>query len=126
MLITIESDGDARELDELRIDLSDELALLPLHGIDEVSDGPVPANARAADVTSLSQLLVTFGPSTLTAVATVVQAWLGRSNARKVSLKLGDDSITLSRASAADQRQLLDAFIDKHSAEQAAHGEVPG
>jgi hypothetical protein len=114
MLISISTDGDDSELDELRIELSDELSLLPISEITAVSAGDAPENARAVEALAIGKLIVKFGPQAVNAVSTAIRAWLRRSTARSVELKIDNDSITLNKVSAEDQKRLLDLFIQRH------------
>lgn len=54
----------------------------------------------------------------LTALVGTLRDWLGRSSARhRVSLTIDGDTIDLERASEAERRELIDAYIRRHTGE---------
>ena len=113
-MISIIADGDDEELDMLRMDLSEELSILPINAIETVSSGDVPANARGLDAIGLGELIVKAGPDMTKRVVNTVRSWLQRSTAHSVDLVVGDDSVTLSKETAPDQERLLELFVAKH------------
>jgi hypothetical protein len=114
MLISISTDGDDHELDALRLELSEELSMLPVNAVDPARSGEAPPNTRGLDVIALGKLVVEFGPDVINAVANTIRSWLQRSVARSVELTINGDSITLNKASAQDQERLLNLFIERH------------
>jgi hypothetical protein len=114
LLVSIVTDGDDKELDTLRMDLAEELSLLPINAVESVSRGEVPPNARGLDVVAIGELLIKLGPDTIKTVVHTIRSWLQRSFAGSVELKIDGDSITLSKASVADQERLLDMFVARH------------
>jgi hypothetical protein len=129
--------------DELRVQLSEEgadeerLEMLTgflrqelLQGdVDDVTAlrarQPPPADARAFDVIAVGGLLVSLGHSAmgLRDVVSAIRNWLARGEGtrRTVRLKIGDDVLDLSDATAADQERLIELFIGRHA---AAGGDV--
>jgi hypothetical protein len=122
LMISIATDGDDSELDALRLDLSEELSMLPINAIEPVTSGEAPPNTRGFDAAGLGEIIVKAGPDQLRRVVNATRSWLRRSSARSVDLALGDDLITLSKATDPDQERILDRFIAKH---QPADGQ-PG
>jgi hypothetical protein len=51
----------------------------------------------------------------LVAVIGAVQSWLGSRKGRSVKLELDGDSIEVTGMSASDQRELIDAFVVRHT-----------
>ncbi|HEX3958034.1 MAG TPA: hypothetical protein VHZ03_15560 [Trebonia sp.] len=116
LIISVSADGDDHELDMLTAELAEEIALLPVSDVSPVTSGEAPENTRALEAIVIGKLAVKFGPQVLNALVSAVRGWMQRSGARSVELKIGDDSITLKRASVEDQKRLLDIFVEKHSA----------
>jgi hypothetical protein len=114
MMISITTDGDDSELDMLRMDLSEEMSILPINAIEPVTSGKVPASARGLDAVGLGKLIVKAGPDKIKRVVKAVHSWLQRSAARSIDLTMDGDSITVSKTSSPDQERLLDLFIEKH------------
>lgn len=114
MIISIATDGDDSELDMLRMDLLEELSILPVNAIEPVTPGEVPANARGFDAIGLGKLMVKSGPNVSRRVVNAVHSWLQRSSASSVDLTVDGDSVTLSKAPTAEQGKALDQFITKH------------
>jgi hypothetical protein len=114
MFVSITADGSNDELDSLRIELSEELAELPISAVGPATTGDVPDNARALEAIAIGKLIVEFAPEAAKAVARTIHSWFQRSVARSVTLTIEGDSITLSRASTSEQERLLEVFIAKH------------
>jgi hypothetical protein len=58
---------------------------------------------------------VTAGPGLLKAVAGLVGEWLARRPVRSARLTIGGDTLELSVATAAEEEQLIEAFVARHS-----------
>lgn len=114
MLVGVVGDGDADELDSLRGELGEELALLDVDAVERVAVGDPPAGARALEAAAIGQLLVKAGPGTVLAIVRTVRGWLQRSRARSVELSLDGDTIKLSKVSVGEQERLLELFLAKH------------
>ena len=103
--------ADADERDNAVRNLRDELLELDVDAVDRPS-GQAPEGTRAAEVVALgTTLLVTLGPSALTAVTDVLQGWMARGKDRSVALEMGGDRIELSGATDQERRQLVEAFL---------------
>ncbi|HUC24048.1 MAG TPA: hypothetical protein VMA73_15170 [Streptosporangiaceae bacterium] len=114
MIISIATDGDDSELDMLRINLLEELSILPVNAIEPVNSGEAPANTRGFDAIGLGKLMVKSGPNVSRRVANAVHSWLQRSSASSVDLTIDGDSVTLSNPPTAEQEKALGQFITKH------------
>lgn len=92
--------------------------------LDEVADvrpgsASAPPGSKAGSAFEWAGLIVTL-TGTLPVVMSAIESWLARrrdDGATGVILKLGDDEITLHSASDAEQRELLDAFLERHVGE---------
>jgi hypothetical protein len=93
----------------LREDLRD-------HGLDHVSHPsiPGPAGAKGAAL-EWAQLVVSLA-GTVPPLIMALQGWLGRHPRAAVTLEIDGDRLTLDEAAPAEQRRLVDAFLDRHGA----------
>jgi len=114
-----EDGADAERLDALTGFLRQELLQLDVDDVIALPADELPLGARGLGATTVGGLLVDLGSAAqgLSAVVKAVRAWLkrGRKTHRSVRLELGGDVLELSDASAADQDQLVELFIGRHS-----------
>jgi hypothetical protein len=114
-----EDGADAERLDTLTGFLRRELLDLNVEDVTAVPAGAPPPGARAFDAAVAGSLLVSLSQSgeSLLSVITSIRGWLARSGVpqRAVRLELGGDVIELSHATAADQDQLVELFLRRHS-----------
>ncbi|HEY3082262.1 MAG TPA: hypothetical protein VGM69_20445 [Chloroflexota bacterium] len=110
------ADTDAQELDELTRRLRQQLLELDVRSVQPVEAGEPPPGARAADVMVLGSLLVTLvrSPELIKTVVGVVQGWLAGQHARTVELQIGGDTLKVGGLSSAEQRRLIDLFVERH------------
>jgi hypothetical protein len=109
---------DAEAADRLTRRLRTELAELDVESVALAADGSVPDGAKAADPVTLGAIVVALSASggVFTVLIDTVRDWLGRSSGRhRVVLTIGDDTIELDRATAAQQRDLVEAYIRRHT-----------
>jgi len=114
MQIVIENLGDAAELEELRLDLANEIELLPVTDVQQLSAGEAPPGARAIDMAVVGGLLVKLGPTGVKAVMSAVRGWLNRSQAKSVELWIDGDHIRLTKATSEEQERLVRLFEERH------------
>ena len=74
-----------------------------------------PDGSRAAGAVEIGTLLVTVGQHALGVVASTIAAWVARQGGRSAALELDGDRIDLKGLSAADQHQLIEAFLARHA-----------
>jgi hypothetical protein len=118
-VLEIETDiagADAAELDRASARLRQELLLLDIDDVRRVHEGAPPPGARAVDIVALGALLVNLGPTAgaLNSVLHALKDWVGRSSDRKVVIKIDDDQIELSNATAEQQQVLINSFLSRH------------
>jgi hypothetical protein len=86
--------------------------------------GEPPPGARGFDAGTVGALLIALGQSAegLQSVVSVIRGWLrrGGGKGRAVRLELGGDALELSQASGADQERLIELFVRRHTAGEAA------
>jgi len=101
-----------------------ELLRLDVEDVSALPAGEPPPGARVFGAAAVGALLVALGQSAegLRSVVSVIMDWLrrGEGAGRAVRLELGGDALELSQASAADQERLIELFIRRHAAGEAA------
>ena len=116
VLITIDESGAD---DERRQELSDRLRaeLLDLDVVDArpVREGDPPGGARAVDIADVAAFVVSLGGTAeaFTQIVTALRAWVGRGRSapRTVEVTVGDKTLRLSDATAAQQDRVIDEFV---------------
>jgi hypothetical protein len=71
-----------------------------------------PLLAKAGEAVAVGALVVTVAPLLLLQVLKLIDTWLRNRPLRTVKVELDGRSIELGHASAEDQQQLIDAFIN--------------
>lgn len=113
-----EDGADADRLEQLAGYLRTELLDLDVGGVTKLPVGKPPPGTRGFDVAAVGALLVSLGQTAtvLRAVVVGVQNWCVRGHrSLTVRLELDGDVLELSGASAADQRQLVELFVSRHT-----------
>ncbi|MFJ5259985.1 hypothetical protein ACIQAC_05850 [Streptomyces sp. NPDC088387] len=80
--------------------------------------GAAPDRAKGTDPVTVGAIVVALSASggVFALLVETVRDWLGRSTARhRVSVTIDGDTIELERASEAERRDLVDAYIRRHS-----------
>ncbi|WP_345010589.1 hypothetical protein [Streptomyces shaanxiensis] len=98
--------------------LRSEIADLDVEWVRPGPSVPAPDGAKAADPVTLGAIMVAMSASggVFATLIETVRDWLGRSSARhRVSLTINGDTIELERASNAERRDLIDAYIRRHA-----------
>lgn len=115
--LDLDDRADAEELDALTTGLRRQLLQLDVESVERAEGPPPPPGARAAEATSLGTLLVTLAstPELLRAVVGTVRAWLSRSAARSVKVKLGDSELEVTGVSSEQQERLIADWISSHA-----------
>jgi hypothetical protein len=110
-------EDDAEEIDRMNRQLRARLQELDVDDVTPVGDGALPAGAKGADAASMGELLVTMsaGGGVFVTVLATVRDWLGRrSGAQGVTLTIDGDTLELTRATAAERAELVEAFVRRH------------
>lgn len=95
-----------------------EIAELDIESVRAVAAGPAPDGAKGADAVTVGAIVVAVSASggLLTTLVGTVRDWLSRSAARhRVSLTIDGDTIDLERATADERRELIEAYIRRHT-----------
>lgn len=112
-------DGDAEEAEQLARRLRAELSglnldLLTTLSASELSPAPHEGTSWTTPLLDHTAHLPT---GMLSPVFTLIRRWLGRGKAnRRVQVTIGGDTIELTGATEAEQQQLIDEFLRRHSA----------
>ncbi|MEU3917753.1 hypothetical protein [Streptomyces sp. NPDC029004] len=89
--------------------------------VESLRPGPAttaPDGAKGTDPLTLGAVVVALSASggVFTALVETLRDWLGRHSARhRISLTIDGDTLELERASAAERRDLVDAYIRRHT-----------
>ena len=110
------ADSDAEELAQLTNRLREELRGLDVEAVYSASGGEAPDSSKGIDLLAAGALVVQFvlHPDVLQSIIDSVRLWLGRQRARSIKLTLDGDSIELTRASTAEQDQLVELWMMRH------------
>jgi hypothetical protein len=114
-----EEGADAERLAALTGYLRGELLQLDVDDVTALQAGEPPPGSRAFDVATVGALLIALGQSAegLRSVVAAIRDWLrrGEGTQRTVRLELDGDALELSQASTADQAQLIELFVARHT-----------
>ncbi|WP_405650798.1 hypothetical protein [Streptomyces sp. RK9] len=111
-------DLDAEAGERAARQLRAEITELDIESVRAVAAGPLPDGAKGADAVTVGAVVVALSASggVLTALVETVRDWLGRSGARhRVSVTIDGDTIELDRATDAERRDLVEAYLRRHS-----------
>jgi hypothetical protein len=109
---------DAEACDRLARRLRVEVAELDVESVGPASGGTAPDGAKAADPLTVGALVVALSASggVFTALVETLGDWLGRQSGRhRISVTIDGDTIELGRPSAEERRDLVDAYVRRHS-----------
>ncbi len=105
--------SDAAELSDWAESLRAELAELDVPSVRPLVADEVPASAKGAGLL-FGWLVTQFGTlDGLRAVMAAVTAWVSRTG-RSVEVSLDGDALKVARATAAQQQELIDAWLSRH------------
>ena len=112
--------GDAPDdeaLAESALALGHELAELDVDEVSPVAAGEAPAGAKGVELLALGGLLIKLGGSSrvLRQVVDTIRDWVGRTGAGSVKMTVDGDVLEVTGASSADVKQMIDAWIQRHS-----------
>jgi hypothetical protein len=116
-------DGDEEERAELGLRLRTELEHSDLASVTPARQGELPPGAKSGNSVAWGTLIVTLASSrALTAFIGTINSWLGRQKRGSVTVRIGDDELVLSNAAPAEQRRLVEAWLERHSGDSASDG----
>jgi hypothetical protein len=121
LVVEPDPESDPEVCDRLTRQLRAELSELDVESADLAAGGPAPDHAKAADPVSLGAIVVALSASggVFTSVVETLRDWLGRHSGRhRIAMTIDGDTIELEQATAAQQDELVLAFIRRHSGDQ--------
>ncbi len=117
LCIVAGSEADAEELAELTVHLREQLLELDIESADPATVGQAPPGTRAGEIVVAGALTVMLARSSglLTKLIETVQSWVSLSGGRSVKLELDGDVLEVTGITRADQRELIQVWIDRHT-----------
>lgn len=111
------SEINGEELERLTRQLREELLKLDVQAVDLMTEGLIPANAKAGDPITWGALLLTLTASggVFTALISVLKAWLTRHERRSMTLEIKGDKLQVTGITATEQQHLIEAWLHRHS-----------
>jgi hypothetical protein len=118
VLLRADPELDLEDSARLTRRLRAELDGLDVDSVEQVSDAAVPDGAKGTDAVTVGALIIALSASggVFPSVIATVRDWLGRQSGRhRVSVTVEGDTIELDRATAEQQRDLVEAFVRRHT-----------
>ncbi|MFE9492640.1 MULTISPECIES: effector-associated constant component EACC1 [unclassified Streptomyces] len=120
VLLVLASDPelDSETTERLMRRLRSEITELDVASVRPGPAAAAPDGAKGSDAVTIGAIVVALSASggVFTALVEVLRDWLGRSSARhRISLTIDGDTIELERASDSERRDLIDAYIRRHT-----------
>jgi len=115
--IKAEAGAEREELVALAVRLREWLLPVGVESVGLVAAGPAPSGTRSAGMFVAGVLTVLLARSSelLGKLIDVVQSWLSSSGARSVRLEIDGDVLEVTGITRGDQRELIQAWIDRHT-----------
>ena len=122
LLLVLEPDPelDPEACERLTRQLRTELVELDVESVVPAMGGTAPDGAKGTDPVTLGAVIVALSASggVFTGLIETLRDWLGRHAGRhRISVTIDGDTIELERATAGQQRDLVDAYVRRHSVE---------
>lgn len=120
LMIAPDPEVEPEAVERLTRRLRIEIAELDIESLSPAPTGASPEGAKGADPVTLGAIVVALSASggVFTALIETLRDWLSRQPARhRISVTIDDDTIELEQASAAERRDLIDAYIRRHTSE---------
>lgn len=107
--------ADQQELAELTQSLREDLVETDVESVEQVRGAAAPAGSKGDPVT-LASLAVTLAPAALTGLITMLQSWLTRHERTSITLRKGDEVLTVTGTLSKDQQQLIAGWLHAEKA----------
>jgi hypothetical protein len=118
LVVEPDAELDPEACERLTRQLRGELAELDVESVVLAAGGAAPDGTKAADPVTLGAIIVALSASggVFTTVVETLRDWLSRHSGRhRIALTIDGDTIELEQATAAQQRELVEAYIRRHS-----------
>jgi hypothetical protein len=117
------ADADDREQAELAFLLRHDLDLLDETSVELARGGGREPGAKSGDPVEWGTLVVSAVTSgALSAVVKTAQAWVSRRRGTALSVRIGDDELTLTGASSDEQRRVIEDWLARQTVPGLSHG----
>jgi hypothetical protein len=117
------ADADDREQAELAFLLRHDLDLLDETSVELARGGEREPGAKSGDPVEWGTLVVSAVTSgALSAVVKTAQAWVSRRRGTALSVRIGDDELTLTGASSDEQRRVIEDWLARQTVPGLSHG----
>ncbi|MGW9024517.1 effector-associated constant component EACC1 [Streptomyces sp. NPDC055722] len=118
LVLALDPELDAEAGERLTQSLRTEIAELDVESVRPGPSTAAPGGAKGTDPLTFGAIVVALSASggVFTALVDTLRDWLSRHSTRhRVSLTIDGDTIELEQASAAERRDLIDAYIRRHT-----------
>lgn len=113
--IASDPDSDEAEVDRLSRGLRRELLELDVDAVVRATNAHAPSDTKADAASLADVLIVSVSNSTvIVAMIQLLRGWIKRGKGRRVTLKVGENSIDVGSASLEEQARLIESWIDSH------------
>jgi hypothetical protein len=114
LILTVDAVGaDTEDRAELAQCFRQQLIEADVGSVDFTHSGALPPGAKG-DPVSLFALAVTVAPAAITAMIGMLQVWLSRHDRASVTVESGGDKFTLTGTLSSEQKQMVEAFLNRH------------
>ena len=117
-VVVLADDVDPENGDRLVRRLRAELAELDAESVTTIPAGTVPPGAKSGDPATLGAIVIALSATggVFRALIDTVRDWLDRQpGGHRVSVTIDGDTIELERATAAEQRDLVEGYLRRHT-----------
>lgn len=117
LVLTPDPELDPEAGERLTRQLRAELAELDIESVDLAAGGIAPDGAKGTDPVTVGAIIVALSASggVFTALIETVREWLGHHGRRhRISVTIDGDTLELERATAGQQRELIDTYLRRH------------
>jgi hypothetical protein len=110
-------DVDDRATADASVALYEELLELPLDSIEQPVADPAPDGVRTGESAVVGEFLLQLASNrdVIVVVLSALQEWIGRRGRGSLEVVVGRDRLVLSDPSPEQQRQIVDAFVERMS-----------
>ncbi len=115
------SDADSEDRAELARHLRQQLIEADVDSVEFTHPGTLPPGAKG-DPASLFALAVSVAPAVVTAMFGMLQVWLSHHDRASVTVESGGEKLTLTGTLSSEQKQMVEAFLNRHKAGEAPNG----
>lgn len=122
LTLTVNASGaDSEDRAELARRLRQQLIEADVDSVEFTRPGTLPPGAKG-DPASLFSLAVSVAPAAVTAMFGMLQVFLSRHDRASVTVESGGEKLTLTGTLSSEQKQMVEAFLNRHKAGGAPNG----